>query len=127
MVMNYTSLITLLLVYYCLHDAPASKLWLITEILPLGILLYSHLKAYGKTNLWKLTHAPGSQLDERELLVVYRAISISYAVFVVIVLLLVYGFALVKRGPLDILLAGALLYLAHILPPSFLAWNEKWI
>jgi hypothetical protein len=126
-VMNYTSLVIILSVFYCLHNTPASKLWLIAEILPLGILIYSHRKAYGKTNLWKLTHSPGSQLDERELQVVYQAVSVSYVAFVVVVLLLVYGFALVDRGPVDILLAGALLYLAHILPASFLAWNQKWI
>ena len=124
-VINCTSLIVLLFFFYYVQHTAMDPQWLIIEVLPVAGLIYSHVKAYGKTQLWKLSHVPTTQLDEREIQAVYRAVSISYAVFVVVVLIIVYGFAIIDKGPIDVLLAGVLLYLAHILPSSILAWNEK--
>ncbi len=79
----------------------------------------------GAIHLWKLTHTSSKKLDERQMLVVNRALSISYSIFVIMVLLIIYAYALVEKGPIDVVLAICLLYLAHTLPAAFIAWTEK--
>jgi hypothetical protein len=41
------------------------------------------------------------------------------------VIIMIYLFAIFGLGPLDVMMAATLLYLAHILPVSILAWKEK--
>ena len=41
------------------------------------------------------------------------------------VIVIVYFFAILGLGPFDVVVAATLLYLAHILPTSILAWTEK--
>jgi hypothetical protein len=89
------------------------------------ILILSFIHVYVKSGLWGLTHKKTEKLDEREIQVVTHAIRISYSIFVIIVILLVYLFAILGMGTIDVVIAAALLYLAHIIPTSILAWNEK--
>jgi hypothetical protein len=39
--------------------------------------------------------------------------------------MIIYGFALAERGPIDVVIAACLLYLAHILPAAIVGWKEK--
>ncbi|HKL32487.1 MAG TPA: hypothetical protein VJ919_08140 [Tangfeifania sp.] len=64
-------------------------------------------------------------LDERQNQVLLGALKNSYSVFTISVLLLVYGFALFDKQPIDVLLAACLLYVAHILPAAIIGWKEK--
>ena len=89
------------------------------------ILILSFIQVYIKSGLWRLTHKKTVNLDEREIQVVTHAIRISYSIFVIIVILLVYLFAILGLGVIDVVIAAALLYLAHIIPASILAWTEK--
>ena len=60
-------------------------------------------------------------LDERQIQVILKATRISYSIFVIVVLILIYGFALIAKGPIDVVIAAYLFYLAHLLPASILA------
>ena len=91
----------------------------------LSILILSFIYVYIKSGLWGLTHKKTETLDEREIQVVTHAIRISYSIFVIIVILLVYLFAILGLGTIDVVIAASLLYLAHIIPTSILAWTEK--
>ena len=91
----------------------------------LSILILSFIRVYIKSGLWRLTHKKTVNLDEREIQVVTHAIRISYSIFVIIVILLVYLFAILGLGTIDVVIAASLLYLAHIIPTSILAWTEK--
>jgi len=72
-----------------------------------------------------MTHASYEKLDEREMQVVFKAISISYSLFAITTLVIIYIFILSGLGQIDAVLAVCLLYIAHILPASIIAWNEK--
>lgn len=72
-----------------------------------------------------MTHASFKKLDEREMQVVFKATSISYSLFVIVTLVIIYIFILSGLGQIDAVLAVSLLYIAHILPASIIAWNEK--
>jgi len=72
-----------------------------------------------------MTHASYKKLDEREIQVVFKATSISYSLFAIAILVIIYIFILSGLGQIDAVLAVSLLYFAHILPASIIAWNEK--
>ena len=89
------------------------------------ILIISFVYVYVKSGLWRLTHKKTENLDEREIQVVTQAIRISYTIFVITVIVMVYLFAIFGLGTIDVVIAATLLYLAHIIPTSIVAWTEK--
>jgi len=89
------------------------------------VTIFSFIKVFVKTGLWKMVHSGNTELDEREMQVVLKALKYSYSVFVIFILLLIYGFALFNREPINIILAACLLYIAHILPAIIIGWTEK--
>lgn len=98
-------------------------------IIAMGFLLLlvtvTFMAVFGATGIWKLSHRNMKSLDERQVQVILNATRISYSIFVILALILIYGFALLEKGPIDVVIAVALLYLAHLLPASILAWTEK--
>ena len=93
-------------------------------ILSLTTFVIAHLK----THLWKMSHAKIENLDEREYMVTHAALRKSYAIFVVISIVILYILTLSEiqgSGTLGVLLPGSLLYIAHSLPSAILAWTER--
>lgn len=80
---------------------------------------------YVDTGLWKHIHKKSKYLDEREAMVLTKAVRLSYTIFVVTVMLIIYAFAVIEKGPIDVVIAGSLIYIAHILPAAIIAWSEK--
>jgi peptidoglycan/LPS O-acetylase OafA/YrhL len=87
-------------------------------------------RLHKKTGLWKLTHAKTDQLDERQVQITHRALSQSYGWFTVICLVIMLVHAVLYRlvpglnFVITVPLVGSLIYLAHTLPGSILAWTE---
>jgi len=121
----YFSLIIMLSLFYTgkLLDWPLSVL--VMEIITIVILILSFLNAFIKNNLWRMVHAADKYLDERELQIVLRALRFSYSIFTITTLVIIYGFAIAKKGPIDVLLAGALVLFAHTLPAAVIGWRER--
>jgi hypothetical protein len=88
-------------------------------------VILSFIIVFVSTGIWKMSHQRMKALDERQIQVILNATRISYSVFVIVALILIYGFALIEKGPIDVVIAASLLYLAHLLPASILAWTEK--
>jgi hypothetical protein len=87
--------------------------------------LFTFIRVYWRTGLWKLAHASYQKLDERQVKVMYDSLSHSYGVFTIVCLVIVYLNAVIERGPVPIVIAGSILYLAHTLPAAVVAWTEK--
>jgi len=49
----------------------------------------------------------------------------SYSIFSIVTLIIIYGFAVVEQGPIDVVIAACLLYLAHTLPAAITGWKEN--
>ncbi len=98
---------------------------IIIEIGFIAIFLFSFLKAFVKTKFWSMVHSSSKNLDEREMQVVLSALKYAYSIFTIICLVIIYGFATIGFHPIDVVLAGGLLYLAHTLPAAIVGWNEK--
>jgi hypothetical protein len=81
-----------------------------------------------KTRLWSLGHAGVERLDERQIQVTHEALRHSYAVFTVICLfIMLFNATTGYRGHylFDAVLPVSLLYFAHTLPSSVIAWKER--
>lgn len=124
-IFNYSSLVLLLFMFYL----GKYFLWPVPFILgTLGtfiIFLVSFAQAFFRTKTWKMVHTASPNLDERETQVVLRAVKSAYAIFTIISLIIIYVFAILGYHPIDVVLAGALLYLAHTLPAGITGWNEE--
>jgi hypothetical protein len=91
--------------------------------LTVGIVTF--INVYWKTHLWQLSHASFDRLDERQVQIFYESLRHSYSVLAVICLIILYANAVAGKGPIPILIAAGILYLAHTLPAAILAWTEK--
>lgn len=103
------------------------------DILGIGALFAvaaTFFPLHWQSGLWRLTHARTEALDERQLEITHGALRHSYSWFSVIVLVIVLAHAVVYRlvpgmdFAISVPLAGSLIYLAHTLPGSVLAWTE---
>ena len=124
-VFNYVCLAIILIVFYSIKYLGLEKTYILFEIVPIIGMIISFRIAFGTSNLWKLTHTSFSKLDEREMQLVYKATTYSYSIFTILCLALIYTFNLLGLAIIDVVAAACLLYIAHILPASIIAWNEK--
>lgn len=128
-VLNLASLCLLELLYYGwiangIHHPVAGGLMVAGMI----SLVLSFLQGIWRTGLWSLTHAKVENLDERQVMVTREALRYSYVIFVPCSLLLMFAAAVAANHDyhiFDAVLPAGLLYLAHVLPASILAWGEK--
>ena len=123
--LNFMSMTLAIVVYEWFKSGTLSGFTLLILAILLTIVLWSFIVVYGRTGLWTKTHLDSKHLDERELQVHSNALRLSYSLFVIITLLVVYGYALSEREPIDVVIAGGLLYMAHILPASVIGWTEQ--
>lgn len=124
-IFNYLSLIAVLAFFYTGKHFQWPIFYIVLEIGSLLILLITFLRIFIKTKLWRMVHTSYKNLDEREVQVVLTSLKYSYSIFTIICLIIIYAFAITEFHPIDVLLAGGLLYLAHTLPAAIVGWNEK--
>lgn len=95
------------------------------EIFALVIISISFFRVFWKTGLWRLTHTSLKNVDERQAMVINNALRWSYSVFTILTISIFYFYALYKSLNVSLVLMACLLYTAHILPASIIAWTEK--
>ena len=91
------------------------------------ILLVSFILAHIKTRLWRLAHTKVENLDERQIQITHESLRYSYGIFTVISLAILLIISVIS-GDDDSMLSlifASLLYLAHTLPSSIIAWTER--
>jgi hypothetical protein len=91
----------------------------------LGLGFLTFIRVYWRTRLWKLTHAGFKSLDERQVQIVYDALRVSYWIFAIVCVVTLYVNAVLEQGHIPVVVAAAVLYLAHTLPAAVLAWKEE--
>lgn len=96
----------------------------IAVIVFLAFLFISYPFGFVRTGLWNFTHRRINELDEREMQLTGKSLRIAYAVFSVIVLVVLYIFALLEIKVSVVLAAGLLLF-AHMLPSVVIVFSEK--
>ena len=126
-VINYLSIVFILSFFYTGKYFNWPLLIIVGQTASILLLIGSSFLLFSRTPLWKMSHSPNDNLDERQLKVVLISLKYSYSIFTIVVLLLVYGFALAEHGPIDVVVAACLLYFAHTLPSAIVGWKEKFI
>ncbi len=124
-IINYSSLILFLILFYMLKYEGWNILIGSGAAAALIITVISFIRTHVKTRLWRLTHAKIDKLDEREIQVSHESLRHSYGIFSVVCLVIIYISAVTEGGHIHVLIAASLLYLAHTLPASVIAWTEK--
>ena len=124
--LNYLCLIAVLVIYYTGKYFQWPVFAIILEIGSLAILIISFYRAFIRTKFWKMVHASYKILDEREMQAVLNGLKYAYSIFTIVSLIIIYTFAIIGYQPIDVLIAGALLLLAHTLPAAIVGWNEKY-
>jgi fumarate reductase subunit C len=126
-VFNYICIILFLAAFSLGTRSDWNMIYIIGMSATLLAALISFLFLHINTKLWKLVHTKLEKLDERQIQVTHESLRYSYSIFSVISLVVLLVLAL-TRGNNDsilILIFASLLYLAHTLPSSILAWTEK--
>ena len=130
-VINYSCLALMNVCFYIVYKF--RDMTHLVDVAGIGALVMvgiTFARLHAKTGLWKLTHAKADVLDERQLQITHHALGRSYAWFTVVCLTIMMANAVTYRlGPgLDIVLTvplvASLIYFAHTLPGSVLAWTE---
>ena len=101
-----------------------TSLMIIVEIPLLVILLISFILSFMRTGLWKFTHRPLKDLDEREIRMTSKSLRAAYALFTVFILGLLLVFAVFNIS-VSIVLAVSLILFAHLIPGTIIAMTEK--
>ena len=96
----------------------------ISEISLLVMLMICFILSYMKTGIWSFSHKPIKELDEREMEMTSRTLRTSYGLFSVIVLILLFVFAVLEIT-FSVVLAASLLLFAHLIPGMMIAFKEK--
>jgi len=118
-IIHLTSLLAWVLGIH-LHDLLGSWINIALPIF-LGLWMLSLYFSFNKTGLWRFAHTKVTDLDERELAVTNKAIRFGYSAFSILVLLLLFFYALTSFE-VQMIVAGVMIYVAHIMPAVYLGW-----
>ncbi len=130
--LNYLSLLIVNVTFYFASQCKNMGYLIdVAGLLSLIIVIITFRHGHVKSGLWKLTHAHADKLDERELQLTHYALGHAYGWFSVICLSIMLIHAMVYRlipeikFVITVPLVASLIYFAHTLPGSILAWREK--
>ncbi|MBN1820585.1 MAG: hypothetical protein JXR31_07270 [Prolixibacteraceae bacterium] len=126
-VVNITSIILIVFFFYLGQMIDTPVLFFAGGGTFLIITIISFVRVFINTGLWKMAHSNKNSLDERQVQVILNAMKYSYSIFTILIITIVYGFALVNKSPINVLVAACLLYIAHILPAAIIGWSEKYV
>ena len=124
MLMNYLSLIFIVITFQYLKDIEWTWMFVTSEVFFVTLFIISLYYAYIKTGTWGFVHRSLEKLDERELKIVGKTSSLSYAIFTIVALAIMFVLS-VTEWSITIVFTVALIYFAHILPASILVIKNR--
>jgi len=91
------------------------------------VIVLGFLRLHLKSHMWNFTHAKIEKLDEREVQVILQSLRHSYEIFSVTCIVLVLALSLLggRHDSMLMLICVSLIYLAHTLPSSVMAWTSR--
>ncbi len=90
------------------------------------LVIVTFVPVHVRTGLWRLAHARIESLDEREIQQTLQSLRHAYIIFSIIALLIILSLVFLDLGGQteQLVVFWTLLYLAHTLPSSILAWTS---
>lgn len=123
-VINYSSIVLMLVMFYSPDIMSKNKLLLFLFLIPVASLSISFKTVFWNTGLWKISHDVKTPSEIDHLKRFYIVTRISYIVFTLLIITLLFVFSITGKK-VDALLSACLLYFAHILPASIMAWGNR--
>ena len=128
-VINYLCILLVLVLFYLGKNAGWNIPLIIGVIAALAVAIVTLVVFHFRTRLWKLVHTPIKELDERELQLTDKSLRYAYSIFSITCLLILahcfYNLTESRDSAMGALVLFSLIYLAHTLPSSIIAWMEK--
>lgn len=126
-VINYSCVVLFLVFFYAGNYFGWSLPVVTGTVVAVAVVLISFALLHIRTRLWKLVHTRIENLDERQVQVTHESLRQSYGIFSVLSLIVLMCIALFggRRDSTLMIIFASLLYLAHTLPSSIIAWTEK--
>jgi hypothetical protein len=121
--LNYISLAAIVFIFEFYKESGRPVLVILAISGPLMVWLISFILTYIRTRAWKQVHRSFKKLDEREAGQIYESLRKAYGVFTVIALAVLLAYS-VTEMQISIIIFASLLYLAHVLPASFIVWEK---
>jgi len=134
-VFNYSS-VSVFIVLVLLGEYTSWNVALsVAAILSFILIVVSFVFLYIRTDLWRLTHTKTENLDEREIQITHQSLRLSYTIFSLISLVILFFivlsvrysfFTLTPRGhySFGLIILMLLNYLVSTLPAAVIAWTE---
>jgi len=124
--LNYLGLAGVVGFFYAGHLTSWNYIMIVFLGLSAVILLVSFFRYFLFTGLWRFVHTESANLDERQIMVTRESLRLSYSVFTIVSLVVFLWISFYHTGDANLIVIFAgLLYLAHILPATIVAWKEK--
>ncbi len=123
-IVTFISLIVTVIIFEYFKINKENNYFIVIELSAITIFLLSFIFAFVKTGLWKFTHKPLKELDEREIALTSKSLRYAYSIFTVTALIFLLIFAIMKIQ-IDMVLVVSLIIFAHLLPASVIALSEK--
>lgn len=120
--LNYISLAAIVFLFEFYKDSGFPVLAILAISGAILVWLISFILTYIRTRAWKQVHRSFKKLDEREAGQIYESLRVAYSIFTVIALAVLFAFSLTELQ-VSIIVFVSLLYLAHVLPASFIVWK----
>lgn len=120
--LNYLSLAAIVFLFEFYKDSGFPVLAILAISGAILVWLISFILTYIRTRAWKQVHRSFKKLDEREAGQIYESLRVAYSIFTVIALAVLFAFSLTELQ-VSIIVFVSLLYLAHVLPASFIVWK----
>ena len=124
-VINYGFLLLSLLLSLAGHSFGFTSAIIVCFWMSVVVVLVTFYPLHIRTGLWGLAHAKVDRMDEREIQQTLGALRHAYVVFSIFTLIVVLIAVILDLGgqSLQLVIFWVLLYLAHTLPSSILAWT----
>ncbi|MCK4257920.1 MAG: hypothetical protein KAX49_03025 [Halanaerobiales bacterium] len=123
-IINYLALILFVTLFTIGKKIDWNVQIVIGVIATILIIIICFIKVYLKSSLWKLVHRPQEKLNEKEKSTINTSIRKSYQIFSITTLTILFVYALAETK-IGMELVVSLIYFAHTLPSSLIAWTEK--
>jgi hypothetical protein len=126
-VASYISPVVFLICFSIVQQRNFHPAAIVLGLISLATVFTSLVQLHVRTGLWRMVHRSFDELDERQIQVVLRALRYSYVTFAVLTLATLLLGLFVYRGntSLGMFILWCLIYVAHTLPASLIAWTEK--
>ena len=122
-ILHYLSIGYILVLNLLPELIKSSPYFLFSELFALSIIIWGFLVIYLKTGIWRYTHLSLKKLSEEEKQEMNSVIRKAYTIISIVIVLMLFAVSIFELEMI-VVVPVTLLYLAHILPASIVAWNK---